>query len=252
MFHDAKASVVLTIDDVTDRFVTRRIRTGQLHVKWSVEVKAMARATKSSERQAGPQLAKDKVFAVAADLFYRKGIHSVGIDEIVRKADVAKISLYRSFASKDDLVVAYLEDRSRTFLRQWDEAFDRYRDNPRAQLCAIMTYIAQRTTQEGYRGCPFINFCAEFPDASHPGRRVAQATKRALHERFSRLAEALQVRRPKQLADSFLLLVEGAYAISQTLGGGSSGVGHSVVWASEALVDAQTNKSRSKSTKRVR
>jgi hypothetical protein len=115
-----------------------------------------------------------------------------------------------------------------------------------------MTYIAQRTTQEGYRGCPFINFCAEFPDASHPGRRVAQATKRALHERFSRLAEALQVRRPKQLADSFLLLVEGAYAISQTLGGGSSGVGHSVVWASEALVDAQTNKSRSKSTKRVR
>jgi AcrR family transcriptional regulator len=212
----------------------------------------MARAAKSAERQAEPQLAKDKVFAVAADLFYRKGIHSVGVEEIVSQAGVAKISLYRSFASKDDLVVAYLEDRSRTFLRQWDDAFDRYRDNPRAQLRAIMTYIAERTTQDGYRGCPFINFCAEFPDASHPGRRVAQATKRALHERFLRLAEALQAPRPKQLADSFLLLVEGAYAISQTLGGGRNGAGHSVVWASEALVDAQTNKARPKPLKRVR
>jgi AcrR family transcriptional regulator len=215
----------------------------------------MARATKSAksvERQPGPQLAKDKVFAVAADLFYRKGIHSVGVEEIVREADVAKISLYRSFASKDDLVVAYLEDRSRTFLRQWDEAFDRYRDNPRAQLRAIMTYIAERTTQDGYRGCPFINFCAEFPDPSHPGRGVAQATKRALHERFLRLAEALRVPRPKQLVDGFLLLVEGAYAISQTLGGGRNGVGHSIVWASEALVNAQTNRARSKPPKRVR
>lgn len=212
----------------------------------------MARASKSAVRQAGPQLARDKVFAVAADLFYRKGIHTVGVEEIVREADVAKISLYRSFASKDDLVVAYLEDRSRTFLRQWDEAFDRYRDNPRAQLRAIMTYIAERTTQDGYRGCPFINFCAEFSDASHPGRRVAQMTKRDLHKRFLGLAEALQVPRPRQLADSFLLLVEGAYAISQTLGGGRTGVGHSLVWASEALVDAQTNKPRAKTHKRVR
>jgi len=212
----------------------------------------MARAAKSTVTQAEPRLAKDKVFAVAADLFYRKGIHTVGVEEIVNQAGVAKISLYRGFASKDDLVVAYLEDRSRTFLRQWDEAFDRYRDNPRAQLRAIMTYIAERTTQEGYRGCPFINFCAEFPDASHSGRRVAQATKRALHERFLRLAEALHVPRPKQLADGFLLLVEGAYAISQTLGGGRNGVAHSIVGASEALVDAQTNKPRSKPPKRGR
>jgi AcrR family transcriptional regulator len=213
----------------------------------------MARAAaRSTERQPEPRLAKDKVFAVAADLFYRKGIHSVGVEEIVREAGVAKISLYRSFASKDDLVVAYLEDRSRTFLRQWDEAFERYRDNPRAQLRAIMTYITERTTKEGYRGCPFINFCAEFPDASHPGRRAAQATKRALHERFLRLTEALQVPQPKQLADSFLLLVEGAYAISQTLGGGRNGVGHSLVWASEALVEAQTNKPRSRPSKRGR
>src|SRR6516162_5528154 len=130
--------------------------------------------------KAAGKLARDKVFAVAADLFYRKGIHAVGVEEIVREAGVAKISLYRNFASKDDLVVAYLEDRSAIFLREWDEAFDRYRDQPRAQLRAITTYIAERTTRDGYRGCPFINFCGEFPDASHPGRRVAQATMKAL------------------------------------------------------------------------
>jgi AcrR family transcriptional regulator len=202
------------------------------------------KATDAVEGRAAGKLARDRIFAVAADLFYRKGIHAVGVEEIVREAGVAKISLYRNFASKDDLVVAYLEDRSTAFLRGWDEAFDQYRDDPRTQLRAIMTYIAGRTTRDGYRGCPFINYCAEFPDASHPGRRVARATKKALRERFLRLAKALQAPQPQQLADGFLLLVEGAYGISQTLGGGPDGVGHAVVWASEMLVDAQVPKSK--------
>lgn len=136
------------------------------------------------EANAEGKMARDKVFAVAADLFYRKGIRAVGVEEIVREAGVAKISLYRSFASKDDLVVAYLEERSKAFLRDWDDAFNQFRDDPPAQLRAIMAYIAERTTRDGYRGCPFINFCAEFPDASHPGRRVAEATKKELQARF--------------------------------------------------------------------
>lgn len=197
-------------------------------------------------------MARDKVFAVAADLFYRKGIRAVGVEEIVREAGVAKISLYRSFASKDDLVVAYLEERSKAFLRDWDDAFNQFRDDPPAQLRAIMAYIAERTTRDGYRGCPFINFCAEFPDASHPGRRVAEATKKELQARFLRLAEGLQAPQPQQLADAFLLLVEGAYAISQTLGGGPSGVGHSIVWASEALVAVQLAPQKLRSANRGR
>lgn len=210
------------------------------------------KAAETVESRAAGKRARDRVFAVAADLFYRKGIHAVGVEEIVREAGVAKISLYRNFASKDDLVVAYLEDRSTAFLRGWDEAFDRYRDDPRAQLRAIMTYIAERTTRDGYRGCPFINFCAEFPDESHPGRRIAQATKKALRERFLRLAKALRPREPQRLADGFLLLVEGAYGISQTLGGGPDGVGHAVVWAGEMLVDAQVAHATSKASRRRR
>jgi AcrR family transcriptional regulator len=191
--------------------------------------------------------ARDKVFEVAADLFYREGVRAVGVDTIVQQAGVAKISLYRSFASKDDLIVAYLQDRDEKFWRQWDEDFARYRHDPRAQLHAIMRYLARRTTQPGYRGCPFINYCAEFPETAHPGRRVAAANKREWRRRFVAIATALGAARPKQLADSLLLLIEGAYAISQTLGG-SQGPGHAIVWAAEALVDAQLGTSRARSS----
>ncbi len=185
-----------------------------------------------------PALARDKIFAVAADLFYREGVRAVGVDAIVKQAGVAKISLYRSFPSKDDLVVAYLATRNAEFWRQWDDAFARHADDPRAQLRAIMRHIARRTTQPGYRGCPFINFCGELADPSHPGRKVADANKREMRRRFAAIAEALQARDPRALADGLLLLVEGAYAISQTMSD-RKGPGHALAWAAEALVDAQ-------------
>ena len=192
------------------------------------------RAKDGAERK----LARDKVFEVASDLFYRDGVRAVGVETIVQQAGVAKISLYRSFPSKDDLVVAYLEDRNATFWRQWDERFAEYEGDPHAQLRAIMTYLAHRTTQPGYRGCPFINYCAEFPEAAHPGHQVAEANKREMRRRFVEIAEALGAAQPRLLADGLLLLVEGAYAISQTLGG-PKGAGHALVWSAEALVAAQ-------------
>jgi len=196
----------------------------------------------------GRQLARDKVFAVASDLFYRKGIHAVGVEEIVKEAGVAKISLYRNFASKDDLDIASLDERRTSFLREWYEMFDPYSDDPKAQLRAIMTYVAKRTADDGYRGCPFINFSAEFPDRSHPGRQIARETMQALRERFLRLANALGVPEPKRLADGLLLLFEGAYGLSQTLGGGADSAVHQIVWAAEMLVQSQL--SGAKETKR--
>lgn len=190
------------------------------------------------KEEPGRRLARDKVFDVAADLFYRKGVRAVGVEAIVQQAGVAKISLYRSFPSKDDLVVAYLENRNAAFWRQWDDAFARHEDDPRAQLDAIMTFLAHRTTQPGYLGCPFINYCAEFREPPYPGRHVAEANKREMRRRFLQIAEALGAARPKQLADGLLLLVEGAYAVSQTLGG-PKGPGKAIVGAAKALVEAQ-------------
>lgn len=194
------------------------------------------------KNEAGPPKtprARDRIFAVAADLFYREGIRAVGVETIVRLAGVTKISLYRGFSSKDDLIVAYLEERSRLFLQTWDEMFDPLQGEPQAQLRAIMTYLTARTTAESYRGCPFINFCAEFPDPKHPGREVTRATKAALRDRFLKIAKALNAENPGHLADGLLLLVEGAYALSQTFGGGSDAPGHALLSAAEALVANQ-------------
>jgi AcrR family transcriptional regulator len=199
-------------------------------------------SAKGTEAKTSASRARDKVFAVAADLFYRKGIHVVGVDEIVKAAGVAKISLYRNFASKDELIVAYLRDRGANFLQQWDAAFDVYRDDPRAQLRAILHYVAERTTQAGYRGCPFINFCGEFANPDHPGREVVREVKEGLRQRFLELAQRLGAAQPQPLADGFLLLVEGAYAISQTRGGELEGIGLSLLWAGEALVDAHCSR----------
>jgi AcrR family transcriptional regulator len=180
--------------------------------------------------------ARERVLAAAADLFYRKGIRAVGVDEIVNEAGVAKISLYRSFKSKDDLIVAYLEQRNADFCRQWDERFSRFADDPRAMLNAIMDFLTRRTTQPGYRGCPFINYANEFPDPAHPGHRVVEANKREWRRRLTAIAEALGAPKPKLLADGLLLLVEGAYTVSQTLGG-PKGPGAALTAAAKAMVD---------------
>jgi AcrR family transcriptional regulator len=196
-----------------------------------------------SAAQPARKSARDAVFEVAADLFYRKGIRAVGVETIVREAGVAKISLYRSFPSKDDLVVAYLENRNAVFWQFWDEAFARHDGNPKAHLRAIMTYLAERTTKPGYRGCPFINYSAEFPEPSHPGHQVAIANKREMRRRMLELAQALGAHEPGLLADGLVLLIEGTYAISQTLGGRDS-PGRAVVSAAQALVEGHLARPR--------
>jgi AcrR family transcriptional regulator len=200
----------------------------------------MAAAAKHGRKadRASEKPARERVFTVAADLFYRKGIRAVGVEEIVNEAGVAKISLYRSFKSKDDLIVAYLEQRNAEFWLQWEERFAPHSDDPRALLDAVMDYLSRRTTQAGYRGCPFINYAVEFPEASHPGHRVVEANKREWRRRFTAIAEALGASKPKLLADSLLLLVEGTYAISQTLGG-PKGPGAAISAAAKAMVDGQ-------------
>jgi AcrR family transcriptional regulator len=194
-------------------------------------------AVRKGKARPARKLAGDKVFDVAAELFYRRGVRAVGVEEIVTRAGVAKISLYRNFPSKDDLVLAYLEKRNADFWLNWDMTFAKYESDPETQLDAIMTHLARRTTGPGYGGCPFVNFCAEFREPSHPGRRVAEANKREMRRRFVQIAAALDALQPEQLADGLLLLVEGAYAISQTLGGGRNGPGNALLHSAQALVD---------------
>jgi AcrR family transcriptional regulator len=221
------------------------LRTGRSHVKRvepmsnhsSQPPRAIARV--KGEKLKGEKRAGDRVFQVAADLFYKQSIRAVGVETIVKQAGVAKISLYRNFESKDDLIVAYLKNRNAAY---WDN-IDRMvakRGNPRDQLRALIAYIARRTTTPGYRGCPFINYVAEFPDAAHPGHQIAEENKQEMRRRLVDLTKAIGVDRPAQLADALFLLIEGAYASSQTLGG-RNGPAANLSWAAEALLQAHTN-----------
>jgi AcrR family transcriptional regulator len=213
------------------------IRTGRLHVK---EIKPLSRHSSQSQKAVGPagseKRAGERVFEVAADLFYRESIRSVGVETIVQRAGVSKISLYRNFESKDDLIVAYLENRNSEYWRNVDRIVAAKRGNPRAQLYALLDYIARRATTQGYRGCPFINFAAEFPDASHPGHQAVEDNKREMRRRLVELIKATGARHARRLADALFLLVEGAYASSQTLGG-RNGPAANLLWATKALID---------------
>ncbi len=198
-------------------------------------------ARRSAVRAPRDKLAGERVFEVAADLVYRQGIRAVGVETIVAQAGVAKISLYRGFKSKDDLIVAYLDDRNAGYWRHVDGIIAEHQGDPRAQLRAMITYVSDRATTRGYRGCPFINYAAEFPDAQHPGHAVVSANKREMRRRLNVLAEAIGVPHPPQLAEAIFLLIEGAYASSQTLGG-RSGPARTLQWAVDVLIDSQLDR----------
>jgi AcrR family transcriptional regulator len=186
--------------------------------------------------------ARDRLLEAAGELFYRRGIRSVGVDEVVAHADVAKMSLYRSFASKDELAAAYLEAHDARYWDWWDGVAAQHPGDPRAQLRALFRSLARRATRADWRGCPFTNAATEFPEPDHPARKVAERNKRELRRRLVDLVAALGARRPAQLADQLVLLFEGAYSSAQTFG--AAGPAGAVAEAADALIAAQLGNAR--------
>jgi AcrR family transcriptional regulator len=180
--------------------------------------------------------ARERLLAVAHDLFYREGIRSVGIDEIIAAADVAKMSLYRSFASKDELVAEYLRERDARYWEWWDGVMARHPDDPHAQILGLFRALAKLPARPGWRGCPFTNAATEFPERDHPARRVAENNKRELRRRLRALAKASGARDAEALGDQLVLLFEGVYSSGPTFG--SSSPAARVVTAAEAILAA--------------
>lgn len=194
----------------------------------------------SSTAASAEKPARERIFAVAKDMFYRLGIRAVGVETICAEAGATKMSLYRSFPSKDELVAAYLRDRNGKYWGWWDKIVAAHPGDARAQLVGIFESIAVSTTRAEYRGCPFTNAAIEFPEPDHPGRAVAAENKRDLRERLRGLAKQAGARDAAALADGLLLLAEGAYTISQTLG--PSGPAKHLATAAKALIDSAVKK----------
>src|ERR1700757_3013634 len=135
---------------------------------------------------------RQRILETASELFYREGVRAVGIDAIIARSGVAKMSLYRNFPSKDALVPAWLEDRNGFFWRRWDKAEAARAGDPRGQLEAILDMVAATASHPKWRGCPFLNTGTEFPEPDHPARTVILAHKRTVGERLRALAAAAE------------------------------------------------------------
>ncbi len=162
--------------------------------------------------------ARDKILATAGDLFYRYGFRAVGIDTVIAEAGVAKMTLYKHFASKDDLIVAYLERSNEAFWGWWDAVTEPFADDPRRQLGAVFEGVARLANSPGCLGCTFTVAAGEFPDPEHPGHRVARAHKQEVLGRLERLAAAANLREPQVVAEQLLLLMDGAWTAARMFG----------------------------------
>jgi AcrR family transcriptional regulator len=182
--------------------------------------------------------ARERILDTAACLFYEDGIHAVGVDTIIAESGVAKMTLYRHFPSKDDLIAAYLERSNERFWAWLDREMAKARD-PRAKLLRAFRALARQATSPSCLGCGFQNAAAEFPDAAHPAHKVALAHKRQVLERFTALGREARLRSPETLAGQLLLLMDGAWVAARMFGPRNPAA--RVAEAAEALIAAHSS-----------
>lgn len=161
--------------------------------------------------------AKDRVFQTAARLFYQNGYRVVGVDTLAAESGIGKMTLYRHYPSKDDLIVAYLKDSNDLF---WHHFEGIIQDAPTARdkLLAFFASLQEYVMTPACYGCPFLNVATEYPEPGYAGHRVAIEHKQSVRQRFRQLAEEAGAAEPNVLADQLFLLMDGAYMASRMFG----------------------------------
>jgi AcrR family transcriptional regulator len=155
---------------------------------------------------------RDHILGVAGELFYSRGIRAIGVDEIIAEADIAKATLYRHFAGKEDLVVAYLEARKASLEKAFVKCLARKNAGYADRVLAIFDDLARIVKAGGFRGCAFLMAVAE-QDGSTRIRETARAYKVFLRDRLHALLKG-NVPKSGDVADQLMLLYEGAIATS--------------------------------------
>lgn len=180
--------------------------------------------------------ARDRILAVADELFYYCGIQAVGIDEIVSRAAVAKTTLYWHFKSKDELVASYLRRRSDQWQAYVNDALAQHPGAAAAHIDLIFTLLAAGCADPGFRGCPFINAAAEFPDPTHPVRIVIAEHREWVRTLFAGLASTARAAEPDTLATWLVMLYDSAMTSTQL--GPNHAAGTQALTAARILVVA--------------
>jgi AcrR family transcriptional regulator len=168
---------------------------------------AKASASGISIRRPG---ARARVLAAAYELFHERGTRDVGIDAIVRRSGVAKMSLYHHFRSKQELVEAFLAEHDRVWTVEWlkSQVWARAR-SPARRLLVVFDVLGEWYRSEGFAGCPFVRVMLEYP-CGHPSRRAASAHLANIREFLRELAAEAGVRQPERFASTCQMLMAGA------------------------------------------
>jgi AcrR family transcriptional regulator len=187
-----------------------------------------------AEAEKSRKTAATKIFETAQELFYRRGVRAVGVDEIVSEAGVTKPSLYRAFKSKDELVAACMRESGREGREAIQTALAAAGDNPRNRMDAVLRHFADKLDNPDFRGCLMSNIAVELAEPGHPAREVVEECKANTRATLVQLATDLGVGEPEALADGLNLLIEGAIATHHV--SGSQGPAHSMMATCNALI----------------
>jgi AcrR family transcriptional regulator len=199
----------------------------------------MSTGQRSQPRRSADQT-REHILTVAGDLFYRQGIRATGVDTVAAQAGIAPPTLYRLFASKDELVAAYVDRCSTTYQLRLTAASSPSAGIARERILAVFDAFTDEALSDSCRGCPFQLVLAEYPDTSSEAHVRAVAHKawlRALfHDLVRDLAQDALVNDPNGLGEHLALVAEGIYGSVQALG--STGPARHGRACAEALLDS--------------
>jgi AcrR family transcriptional regulator len=187
---------------------------------------------------------RERILQAARELFYRDGINAVSVDAIAAAAGTNKMTLYRHFSSRDELIAAYLEQLAAEGEGVWDEARAAHPGDPQAQLRYLMRRVSQFAAESTGRGCALANAAVELAERKHPARKVVEAHKRRQCERLIALCREAGYAEPERIAEELFLLVEGARVSLQSVG--REGPGARLYALAEGLLEAAPKRKKFK------
>jgi len=174
---------------------------------------------------------RERILEAATDAFYREGIRAVSADKIIAAAGTTKVTFYRYFPTKDDLVAAYL-DRQSALIRA---AAENLPPDPCDALRALAQAMSSEACRPGFRGCPFINAAAEYPAGEHPVRAAVARHRDWFRGLVAELAGRLGAANPELAADQLIMLRDGAMVHGYVADPGV--VGDSLLQAGRAVLE---------------
>lgn len=176
---------------------------------------------------------RERILCAARELFHRHGIRGVGVEAIAEAAGTNKMTLYRHFESKDDLIIAYLRSVAAEAESAWQNISTQHPDDMMAQLRAWLSLAAEYVMSDN-RGCDLANAAVELAEEGHPARRIIEQLKTEHRDRLAALCRGAGIAEAETLADRLTLLLEGARV--SRLAAGSKGPSSEFVRTAEAVI----------------